>query len=497
MPVLWRKGRGGKINGFDHRPRIRASDGFTLNAEPIALRVLNAQSGLSPALEGDYMAGKHARKKNEKPSPKTHSVADAEQGSFKAAFDYDSSSTPRAAAQAYARDAAQYSTRRKMSRGKRIALGVFIALVVVLAGVGMAVALYVNSINATLAGNKTDQEIAEINEALAPVKSNLTEPFYVMLVGSDEREDNDEIGRRSDTNIVVRVDPKTNTVSMVSIPRDTAINLSEYGTVKFNAAYTFGDTAGSIKQASEMLGVDISYYAEINFTGLIGLVDAVGGVDVDVDERIDDPDAGPVVIEAGRQHLDGEAALVFARSRAYADGDYTRVSNQRKLIQAIVTKIEGLPVTEMPGMIQAAAKCVTTNLKVTDIIGLAQAIKDNGDMTIYSATVPSLPAQYNGASYVFADYDAIKKMMAAVDAGLDPSTVTTEKTPEMLMAEYQQRVAGASTRSGTTVSPSSGYSSNTYSNSNQYSGQTYGNGTGNGGYANTGSNGNGSYGTSS
>ena len=445
------------------------------------------------------MAGKHARKKNEAPSLKTPSVTDgAEQGSFKPAFDYIPSSIPRAAVEAYARDAQQYSVRskKKMSRAKRIALGVFIAFAVVLVGAGTAAALYINAINATLAGNKTDQEIAEINEVLAPAKSNLTEPFYVMLVGSDEREDNDEIGRRSDTNIVVRVDPKTNKVSMISIPRDTAINLSEYGTVKFNAAYTFGDTAGSIKQASEMLGVDISYYAEINFSGLIGLVDAVDGVDVDVEERIDDPDAGPVVIEAGHQHLDGEAALVFARSRAYADGDYTRVSNQRKLIQAIVTKIESLPVTEIPGVIQAAAKCVATNLKVTDIIGLAQAVKGNGDMTIYSATVPSLPAQYNGASYVFADYDAIKKMMEAVDAGLDPSTVTTEKTPEKLMAEYQQRVSGVSSRSGTEVAPSSGYSPNAYSNPNpnQYSGQTPQGGAGNGAYANTGNqNGGGTY----
>ena len=152
-----------------------------------------------------------------------------------------------------------------------------------------------------------------------------------------------------------------------------------------------------------------------------------------VDERIDDTDADNttdhpenprIIIEAGEQHLNGEQALVFARSRAYVDGDFTRTANQRKLIQALVDKVLALPVTELPGVIQAAAKCVTTDMKVNDIISLAQQFKDDGDLLMYSAMLPSVTGYVDGVSYVFADEDKVAEMMKVVDQGGDPSGIT-------------------------------------------------------------------------
>ena len=185
---------------------------------------------------------------------------------------------------------------------------------------------------------------------------------------------------------------------MVSIPRDTKIDIDGYGTNKFNAAYAYGGAAGAVREANQLLGVEISHYAEVNFGKLKELVDAVGGVDVEVTELIDDPDADGtaahpewprVIIEEGEQHLNGNEALVFARSRAYADGDFTRTANQRKLIMAIVNKVLDLNATDLLGVIQAASQCVTTDLAVGDIAALAQQFQDEGDLTIYSAMVPS------------------------------------------------------------------------------------------------------------
>ena len=196
------------------------------------------------------------------------------------------------AASQYSRNNPQYSrnANRRMSRGKKVAIGVLAAVLVAVVGCGTAFALYVNSINSELIGDMTSEEMQAIQDVLAPKKS-FDEPFYMMLVGSDERAGSDEAGARSDTNIVVYVDPTRNQASIVSIPRDTMIDIDNVGISKFNAAYNYGGVSSTIREASQLLGVDISHYAEVNFENMVQLVDAVGGVDVEVTERIDDTDA--------------------------------------------------------------------------------------------------------------------------------------------------------------------------------------------------------------
>ena len=378
-----------------------------------------------------------------------------------------------AGASQYSRSNPQYSAQRsrKSAKGKKIALGVCCALIVALIGCGTAFAVWYNNVNSQLnTGGKTSEELENINEQL--VSSNFNEPFYMMLIGSDKREGDDEGGARSDTNIVVRVDPTSNQATLVSIPRDTMIDIDGYGTNKFNAAYNYGGAAATIREATQLTGVSISHYAEVSFDELIDLVDAVGGVDVMVDERIDDTDADNttdhpenprIIIEAGEQHLNGEQALVFARSRAYVDGDFTRTANQRKLIQALLDKVLALPVTELPGVIQAAAKCVTTDMKVSDIVSLAQQFKDDGDLVMYSAMLPSITGYVDGVSYVFADEDKIAEMMKVVDQGGDPSGITGSTS------KLAQKYGAGSSAGG----PSSGGAA---TGSGMYAGNDYGTG---------------------
>ena len=326
---------------------------------------------------------------------------------------------------------------QEAGRGKKIALGVIIAILVVRRWGGSAFALWKNSVNEKLIkGNKSDEEIMAINDALKPEKDmTFTEPFYMILIGTDEAEDSTEDMHRSDTNIVVRIRSMTKEPGHdVLHPRDTKIDIDGYGTNKFNAAYAYGGAAGTIREANQLLGIEISHYAEVNFGKLKELVDAVGGVDVEVTERVDDPDADGttahpewprVIIEEGEQHLDGNQALVFARSRAYPDGDFTRTANQRKLIMAIVNKVLALNTAELLGAVQAAANCVTTDLAVGDIAALAQQFQDDGDLTIYSAMVPSTTAMIGDVSYVINDPVATKEMMKLVEAGEDPSSVVS------------------------------------------------------------------------
>ncbi|MEG2260768.1 MAG: LCP family protein [Raoultibacter sp.] len=337
---------------------------------------------------------------------------------------------PASGAGQYSRNNAQYARRKRgMSRGKKVGVGMLLVLLLAVVGVGSATAWYMSDINSKLAGNKTAEEQQAIKDVTVPTK-NFSDPFYMMLIGSDRRAGSEEDGQRSDTNILVRVDPTKSMITLVSIPRDTKIDIDGQGTNKFNAAYNYGGAAATIREAKQLCGVDIAYYAEVNFEELVNLVDAVGGVEVNVPELIDDPDAGDIVIQPGPQVLDGQAALVFARSRSYVDGDFTRTSNQRLLIEGMVKKVLSLPVTEIPNVIQKAAKCVTTDLSVNDILSLAMQFKNLGSLTVYSAMVPSsiLPMGNDGISYVGADKAQLQKMMAIVDAGGDPATLGASGT---------------------------------------------------------------------
>lgn len=384
----------------------------------------------------------------------------------------------------YSRATADYSKKKRgLSRGKKIVIGVVCVLLVALVGVGVAGAWFIGNVDKTLQGNLTDEQRNAVAQVTQPT-ANFDKPFYMLLIGSDARADDASMGQRSDTNILVYVDPVQNIVSMVSIPRDTMIEING-NTEKFNAAYAYNGPASSITEANELCDVKISHYAEVNFENLIGLIDAVGGVEVDVPERINDPDAGNIVIEAGPQTLDGEAALVFARSRAYADGDFTRASNQRLLVEALINKVLSISPTELPNVIQKAAECVTTDFSSTEIIDLALRFQD-GNITMYSSMVPSTTAMVGGVSYVLTYQTQLEEMMAVVESGGDPSTVNMVGTQADIRQEQLDLMSGSFVTyedgtSGGYGAVSGGYDDSGYSDYGSGASSGYGYGYGYGG----------------
>lgn len=335
--------------------------------------------------------------------------------------------------ESYSRDNTQnYSHKRakKGSIGKKIAVGVLSVLLIGVLGAGAWLFMFMSDISNDLNNKHSDQEQLDIKEALVSANS-FNEPFYVLLLGSDSRDADDFTGSRTDTNILTRVDPVNKVVTMVSIPRDTKIDLPGYGTQKFNASHAFGGIPGVIREASKLCGVEISHYVEIGFDGVIDLVDSIGGVEVDVPYYINDADAW-VEIQPGYQTLSGWDALGFARSRAYADGDFTRTSNQRILIQAIVDKVLNFNMTQMERAIRSGAKIVDTDMSLIDIFSLALAFKDG--FTMYSIMVPSTTGMIGDASYVFCDYEGLANVMKAVEAGKDPNEAVVSGSTQSAMA---------------------------------------------------------------
>jgi LCP family protein required for cell wall assembly len=196
----------------------------------------------------------------------------------------------------------------------------------------------------------------------------MLEATNVLLVGVDERPDHPEEGVRSDTLMLARINTYGRWVNLLSIPRDTQVDIPGVGITKINVAYGHGYTqaealygAGTTPQQGGMAlaaqtveeflnlrgyGTRIHYTAQINFEGFVGIIDALGGITIDVPTHIVDyayptPDYGTRVIEfdAGEQHMDGETALIYARTR-HADSDFGRSERQQQVMRAIVAELQ-------------------------------------------------------------------------------------------------------------------------------------------------------------
>lgn len=322
-------------------------------------------------------------------------------------------------------EASKPNTRTETSSRKTMIRNAAIAIVaVLLIGAGAAFA-YVNSITSNL-HEGVDQDLRD-----ALVSTDMArEPFYMLLLGTDgsaERYDDVEFGDtyRSDSMMLARIDPVNKKATLVSIPRDLLVDLGEYGKEKINAAYAFGGPALAVKEVSELANVSISHYAQVDFDGFAAMVDALGGIEVDVPMPIDDWEAGGA-LDAGLQTLNGSQALVLCRARtAYAEvaahPDEMRTANQRLVLAAIAKKLLASDIATIASTVSAMSQYVTTDLDLNDIIGLAQTMRGiDPDTDIYTGAVPTTSQYVNEGWYEYLQTDEWAAMAKRVKSGLPP-----------------------------------------------------------------------------
>lgn len=316
-------------------------------------------------------------------------------------------------------EVARQNTRTRKRKRHRKALAITLSSILAIIVIAItAVALWFGNITSQL--NDSNVVSDSLKSELKTV-SVTTEPFYMLLLGTDGRPG--ETSYRSDTIMLARIDATAKKVTLISIPRDTMVTINGERQ-KINAAHAIGGATGAVKAVSALCGVDISHYAEVSFDGMQQLVDAVGGVDIDVEDRVYDPDhfGSDMVLEKGQQHLDGNYAMFYARSRNYADGDYARTRHQRNLVKALATQIlSNTDATTIVPLVNSVASMVKTDMSPTDIIALANAMRGIDSSTgIITCTIPSTTQTVDGVSYVVADLDGLKTLMDKVDVGDDP-----------------------------------------------------------------------------
>lgn len=337
--------------------------------------------------------------------------------------------------QAYSRDSYGKRSRRHAGRRRRRIRGklILIALVALLfVSAGSAFA-YFRAVTSNLA------EGLDPNLENVLAHTDLTgEPSYFLLLGTDasmERKNDETYGEsfRTDTILLARIDPVDQKATLISMPRDTMIDMDEEGTQKLNAAYAIGGASTAVTEVSELAGVDISHFCLIDMDGLTSLVDALGGIEVDVPMEIDDADAGGH-LDAGPQTLNGEQALILCRSRnafeEYGAGDLYRAANQRLVLQAIASKILSSNPITIARSITAISEFVSTDLTVKEVIALAKAFQGiDTQQSIYTDSMPTTSEYIDDLWYEVVDEEAWEAMMDRVDAGLPPeeSSVVDER----------------------------------------------------------------------
>ena len=217
------------------------------------------------------------------------------------------------------------------------------------------------------------------------VNKSVTEPFTILLMGIDSTSEvlSKNAVANGDTLILVTFNPKTLNATMISIPRDSYVPIACWPNKdenKITHAAAYGNDC-MINTIQNYFGVTIDYYAKINFKGLVKLVDAVGGVEVDVPQRLctDDSSRGSTVcINPGRQTLNGEQALVFARNRkSLTNGDFGRAQHQQEIVMALIDKMKGInKVSQFRQILNTVSNSLDTNLTTKQILEFYNVGKD-------------------------------------------------------------------------------------------------------------------------
>ena len=309
--------------------------------------------------------------------------------------------------------------RRRMSRGQRWVIRLLL-LAVILAFLAVA-AVFLTDFRMGDAGTLS---------ALSPGSGTY------LIVGSDTRENlpddlegnfGDFAGARADVIMLMQVVDGSR--QLLSIPRDLKVDIPGNGTNKVNAAYAFGGPDLLVESVSQATGIPINHYMEVDFGGFAGIVDALGGIQLDFPFPARDLKSGLQVDEAGLQTVDGATALAYARSRSYEElhdgewvaadgGDIARTGRQRQVLLEIMGKA-----SSPSGLIRSPAVLteVTGNLTVDSTVSPARLVRTAWSMRsadeTQAVTLPVVGSNEGGVSYVVRSEPAATETIEAFIAG--------------------------------------------------------------------------------
>lgn len=328
--------------------------------------------------------------------------------------------------------AQQTGKKRKWKIGRIVLVLIFVLLI----GLGIAIGGFIAGKLANLNVQEIDTSDLAVNGDLYnAVSDTLTQSEFndvicIALFGTDSRDTDNMSAGRSDTIIIASINTKFKTVKLISIPRDTYVEVPGHGKTKINHAYAYGQEQLAIKTINQNFGLSITEYATIDFSGLIHIINQIGGIQMNITktemEYINSHsyDAYKVtgntkknVSSYGNVTLSGEQALTHSRNRTVGN-DFTRAGRQREVLEAMMNKMIGLGTSKLLELSDSFLKEVKTNINVTSYIGQLTNIMMNSSEYMSHITSLQIPStdygkgqMISGVYYFVADAEQMKQDM--------------------------------------------------------------------------------------
>jgi LCP family protein required for cell wall assembly len=257
------------------------------------------------------------------------------------------------------------------------------------------------------------------------------DPVSILLLGV-ENYSSGGTGGRSDTLMVATFNPEDQTMKLLSIPRDTRVEIPDEGEDKINHSFSKGGKELTIETVEDFLDIPIDYYATVNFDGFKNIVDIVGGITVDVPfdfvQNSDDPKAEKLEFYEGPMELDGRYALAYARMRkADPTQDIGRNERQQEVVKAIINEIASAgTLFKVDKLTDEVGKNVETNMKVSELLGFYQKYSDFSTNKIETLKLDGAGEYIGGISYWIPEDESVDEVQNELKTHLEIQTNVTD-----------------------------------------------------------------------
>lgn len=237
----------------------------------------------------------------------------------------------------------------------------------------------------------------------------------ILLLGRDARPNERSVWCRSDINIILHINLSNGSIALISIPRDTRVEIPGHGYTKINSAYALGGPELAIKTFENFTGLKIDYHISIDFYGFEHLIDKLGGVKVEVDKRLVDPFSG-VDLYPGVQTLNGSQALAYSRCRkGPCGGDWGRMDRQRQMLISLAQKFQVVETwVQLPALVNMVLedRLIETDIKLLDLIKYSPLFFKINTKEVENFYIPTSSTTIDGVYYLIADEELIKDLFS-------------------------------------------------------------------------------------
>lgn len=295
---------------------------------------------------------------------------------------------------------------RRQKRRRKIKIAAIAVLVTILLGIGGGF-FWLRSIENKL--RLDPKEARKVEKIVAEPQGN---QINIVLAGTDKRPGLKS--SRADSIVFIRADTKKKKAYLVSIPRDTRVNIPGHGMDKINHAWPFGGAPLLIETISDFLDMPVNYFFQVDFAQFEKAVNGMGGVDFASEASWYDGELG-VQVRAGLQHRNGKEALALVRNRHHGNGgggDLPRVSVQQDFLKAMLDQSIG-SYTDVPRAANVVASYVNTNMTLTEMLGVGRTFAGN-QIEMETLVLPGRGSMINGVSYIVPDLEAKEKTVEAM-----------------------------------------------------------------------------------